>query len=409
LNTIIKLIARFVGNRCVTFDGSRVYYWKVPMIVLPMESLAYIQHRLESEFGPDTRKIIYYLGKVQGKNGTNILIQKYNFKPNPEDLSFFMEQTEFVGIGKWTLDKQDTVNCRYIVKTDYSTNADAYANLYGKRDKPICDYVRGLFAGGFQAGSVVLSNLNEDLDAVEITCKSKGDEFCTFEMKKISEWNSQNDKPNEELFINCEILSHALEKETLPMLLRSVIGNTNDPSTDLSAFISKFTGERQFNFEKKGVVSVLGLNALITPIDIIEMSYYIFFKKYGPTVSSIYYESGRNTSKKMTENLFQQYNLSKNKMDHIKMAFEQIGLIGLGKVEITRFDSNSHKYSFRLFNSPGTHYKQLFGNQKEPVDFFVAGFFSGVLEYIYGLEFQVIETNCVVSGSTCCLFSANKK
>lgn len=114
--TIIKLIARFVGNRCVTFDGSRVYYWKVPMIVLPMDALAHLQHGLEEAFGQETRKIIYQLGKIQGRNGSNILIQKYNVKPDANDLSFFMEQTEFVGIGKMFFQLKEIEKCHFIVE-----------------------------------------------------------------------------------------------------------------------------------------------------------------------------------------------------------------------------------------------------------------------------------------------------
>lgn len=98
--TLIKLLARFVGHKGLTFDGSRVYYWKVPMIVLPMETLAFLQHNLEKEFGPETRKIVYSLGKIQGKNGTNILVEKFKIIPDEDDFSFFMEQTEFVGVGK---------------------------------------------------------------------------------------------------------------------------------------------------------------------------------------------------------------------------------------------------------------------------------------------------------------------
>ena len=96
--TLVKLLVRFLGHKGITFDGSRVYYWKVPMIVLPMDTLVYLQHNFEKKFGPDTRKIFYSLGKIQGKNGCNILIEKFKIIPNEEDLSFFMEQTEFVGI-----------------------------------------------------------------------------------------------------------------------------------------------------------------------------------------------------------------------------------------------------------------------------------------------------------------------
>ena len=102
---LVKLILRVVGHRSISFDGSRIYYWGVPMVLLPMKSFGFLQEQLKSSFGEISDLYLYHLGKIQGKNGTNILLKKYNFSPREKDLNFFLDQTKFVGIGGFDIRK----------------------------------------------------------------------------------------------------------------------------------------------------------------------------------------------------------------------------------------------------------------------------------------------------------------
>jgi predicted hydrocarbon binding protein len=405
--TLVKLLARFIGHKCITFDGSRIYYWKVPMMIIPMEVLAMLQHDLEKEFGSHVRKIFYYLGKIQGRNGSNILIERFSIIPDESDLSFFMEQSEFVGIGKMNLEKNEVSQGYMLINNVNSTNAKAYLDVFGKRDKPICDYVRGLISGAVEAIFQAASKSEETLDGVEIECHAKGDPECKIEVKRTSLWMESEFK--DELLADLSDLNEVKNKQTLSMLMRSPAKNIEKGETQLSISLkNKFKGNH-IEYKEGGIVSLLGMNCLITPIDMTLWLYQILFKKYGGKVNEIFYNTGINFGKKSSEFLFKEFNLKSNNIQHIKMAFELPGLFGLGHVNVLKLDINNHNFLIRVSNSPATQYKELFGLSKIKMDYFLAGIFSGILESIFNIKFNVIEDVCAVSGAKYCMFKANKK
>ena len=405
--TLVKLIARFIGHKCITFDGSRIYYWKVPMMIIPMEILVNLQHNLEKEFGSDTRKLFYYLGKIQGRNGSNILIERFRIIPDESDLSFFMEQSEFVGIGKINLEKNEVSKGYMLLDNINSTNAKAYLDAYGKRNKPICDYVRGLISGAVEAIFQAASKTDETLDGVEINCHAKGDLSCRIEVKRTNLWMDTEFK--DELSFNFSELEEVKKKQTLSMLLRSAAKNIDKPETQLSlSFKKKYKGNH-IEYKEGGVVSLLGMDCLITPVDMTIWLYRILFKKYGDKVNDVFYETGLTFGKKSTEYLFNEFDLKKNNISNIKMAFEMPGLFGLGHVTVLKLDMNNHNYLIRVGNSSAIQYKELFGLSKIKMDYFLAGIFSGILEYIFDLKFDVKEDVCAVSGAKYCIFKGIKK
>jgi predicted hydrocarbon binding protein len=406
--TLIKLIARFVGHKGITFDGSRVYYWKVPMIVLPMEVLAYMQKNFESAFGIETRKIMYSLGKLQGRNGTNILIEKFNIVPDDTDLSFFMEQTEFVGIGKIRLEKSDIKNGYILVHNEGSPNAIAYMKLFGNRESPICDYVRGLLAGAGQAIFYATTKQKDLLEGIEIDCISQGKPACKIEIRKAVEFDKNDAFIKNELPVSFAELDYAFEKESLAMLLRPHVKSVSETETELSKAIKKNHGEYHLKYDEGGVVSVLGKPCLVTPLDIFMLLQYVLEKRFGERVNQIMYEAGEYLGKESTLQTFTLFKFDKKNIRHVNMAFEQVGLYGLGKFTPVIMDTINHKYIFKVENPPGNHYMQLIGLKKQKVDYFLAGFLNGVLSYVFDSRFITQEDSCVVSGSSFCVFKSNR-
>ncbi len=407
--TLIKLIARFIGHKGITFDGGRVYYWKVPMIVLPMDILAFLQHNLEKEFGPDTRKILYSLGKIQGKNGTNILIERFKIIPDAKDLSFFMEQTEFIGVGKIKMINNDFANCHMEIGNNNSPNARAYVNLFGKREKPICDYARGMFAGAFQAIFNASARKKEDFEGIEVECIAKGNPSCRIEIKRVSEWDASDPGIKDELPAIFPEIDEARKKETLAMLLKPPLESMINPETELSRTIKRYHGEYHLKFMEGGIVTIFGMDSLITPMDIFMLLYYVLSKRYGANAKKIFYDAGSFLAKKSTELIFNELGLRKGQVQNINIAFEQPGLFGLGTVHIVKKDTKNHDYIFKVDKAPGVHYSKLIGLKKEKADDYLAGFFNGVLEYLFDLKFSTIEEKCVVSGSPVCLFRSTGK
>lgn len=397
--TLVKLIARFVGHKCITFDGSRVYYWKVPMIIMPMRVLSFLQHNLEQKHGPDTRKIMYALGKIQGRNGSNILIEKFKVVPNEKDLSFFMEQTEFVGVGKITLDKNEVSKGYMLINNENSTNAKAYTGLFGKRKAPICDYVRGLTSGAVEAIYQAASGNHDEVEGVEIKCQAKGDKFCKIEVKK--DWTGYEDELPGEL----KGIDSARKKQTLSMLLRPAARSVEKPETELSIAIKRHYGDNHIKYEKGGEVVLFGMDCLITPIDMANWLYFVLRENYGPSIDDEFYKAGQMLGQESTKGLFAEFKLQKN-LKNIKMAFEQPGLYGLGHVTPMKVDTSNGRYFLRVSNTPGVHHKELLGLTKEKIDYFLAGMFSGIINEITGKDVTIKEETCSASGASHCIFKA---
>ena len=78
----------------------------------------------------------------------------------------------YMGHGRAELVEIDYSNHYVKLRFYNSFNAIGYENS----DKPVCHYMRGLFAAG---GSVLL---NDELHCIATKCKGMGHEYCEFEI-----------------------------------------------------------------------------------------------------------------------------------------------------------------------------------------------------------------------------------
>ena len=404
---IIKLLVRIVGHRCITFDGSRVYYWKVPMIVLPMSILSKLQHDLSTKLGPDVNKYLFNLGKIQGENGTNILIKKYNFKANSEDLRFFLEQTKFVGIG--VLEDIDKDISKYYLRLRNTTSpfAIAYKEIYGLQKESVCNYMRGLIAGASQAVCANVNNEEREMTAIETKCIAKGDPYCEFEIR-------EKNKFDKKLFGKADFdalpkeLIFAKKKETLAALLRTAVSNCKNPETLLLQYLKK--NKKNFiDFSDNGEVSIFNAKGLITPMDIINLFFNILEKKYGyKRVYDIVYSIGVEFGLNKSIDMFKRYHFQKD-LPMFKTSIGEVGLYGLGHPEIISFDKVKNTLLIKVCNTPGLLFRDLTGLRKEFFDYLLSGFLAGACQFFFDKPMKSTEIKCSVKGHEACVFEITKK
>jgi len=402
--TIIKLLARFFGHKGYQFDGSRAYYWKVPMIVLPMQTLGQLQHDLQQKFGNDINKMIYKLGKLQGRNGSNILIEKFKVTPDASDLSFFLEQSEFVGVGKTIMVESDIDKGYFLLKNTNSPMAKGYEAVYGKTTKPVCNYWRGLATGAFEAIFTTIKGEPQELESYETHCICKGDPECRVEIRKKSDMN--NKLYNEQSEISNKHLDMVMEKETLKMLLRPASANPKKTETDISLAFKRLN-KGHLKFEDNGVVLLSGLPSLITPIDIVALLFYTVQHSYGPGADKIISNVGVQLGKTFTDQLMHQLKLNPTNIAHVRMVLQQPGLFGLGTGEPMKMDLTGKNFITKIHNTPAVNYTQLLGSSKIPMDYFIAGILSGSLEILLGQNFTTTEQACFAVSRSPCVFKSS--
>lgn len=401
---LVKLILRVVGHRSISFDGSRIYYWGVPMVLLPMKSFGFLQEQLKSSFGEISDLYLYHLGKIQGKNGTNILLKKYNFSPREKDLNFFLDQTKFVGIGGFDIIENGLKKgCTARIFNSTSPFAREYKQIFGIQKEGCCHYIRGLLAGATQTVCESLNGVDVELVCNEVKCISKGDDVCEFEIrpKKKGEICNQDFKE-----IPIEI-KDIRKIETLKKLLRVPVSNTSESRTELYSLLKRHN-KNFFIFSEEGEVSIYrDVKGLVTPLDILNLIYYLYSSAFdNEEVEKIFYETGRFAGLTESKKFMKEYNVSK-KRDTIKLLIEQIGVFGLGKAKLLSLDSkNNAKVEVR--NSPGLLFKNLKGVQKKKFDYLVGGFLSGVFSFFYGGDFVVVERECSAMKNSPCIFEIKR-
>ena len=399
---LLKLLSRVIGNKHIRFDGSRIFYWNVPMIALPFDFLVNLEHDLSKRYGERVHSIFYQIGKLQGENGTNILLKKFNITPKKEDLSFFAEQTEFVGIGKLSFYDLSTLPINAELK--FSPNASVYNERFKKASAGVCNISRGLITGAIKALYNKTYVNNDDLDGIEKECVAMGSDTCTFEIRRKEDWQ-KTEKADNSFGYDDDALNDIREKENLTSLLRTPAKSQVDPNTELGGMIKKKSqGSLPFGFEG-GVIRICDMPCLITPMDIYSIIYHELISQFGDDVKKRLYQNAKTLGKNLASHVDRGFNLSAQR-EPLKYLVGMFGCLGLGKLDIVRVGKGKKTLHFSLNDGPGNHYRHLFGVAKMQTDEMIAGMVSGMLAYNQGKEFMTQETDCVVAGTSSCSFKS---
>lgn len=396
-NFIMGLITRVLANKFVKFDGSKVYYWDVPMMAMPFDNFASMQYDLETKYGVDIKKIFYSLGKIQGKNGTNILLKKFNITPKKEDLTFYIEQTKFIGIGKIELLEFDTKNAIFRVILENSPHCAFIFKKNKKLKNSFCDYQRGLIVGAVEAIMQVILNLNLSFDGVETKCLAKGDDICEFVIKKTEDFN-------ENLELKNDLVSFIKKKENLNMLLRNSNILKNKNVTMYHQFLKQKKLDVPFKYNSEGLILFLDTKLLITPMDIFVLLYFLLNKIYGSKINKDFYNFGNFFADSIFECLKNNFPFH-TKTKSLNVLLQQMGLFGFGLPLVVNSNFSEGIIITNLTDSTGLYYKEIIGlNKNVKVDFFVSGYINRIIELFLNKKTTTEEINCIVGGSGKCVF-----
>jgi len=125
--------------------------------------------------------------------------------------------------------------------------------------------------------------------------------------------------------------------------------------------------------------------------------------------SMILYEAGKAAGMmdvQKTRDFLQRIGTSKEKLvDIIVNDIKIPARLGLCFSKVDKFDKKTGETVFRVENSFST----LYGQSKKAVCCFLSGHFAGSMSYLYGSEFEAVETKCVCKGDDYCEFRVMPK
>lgn len=398
---LIQLVSRIMGFKAISFDGNHVFLLKVPMILIPYKTLAQFQHLLIERYGfSDVYSIIFGLGSIQGYNGTSIYIKNYRILPNEKDLLFFLEQTKLVGLGNITLQLADIKGKHAILSYYNSPEAIKYTEMYGVQKFPVDFYQLGLIAGSTQA----ICN-GGDIVGLEKKCLAKGDDRCLIEVRDRKDWSSEEEY-EKDLPKKIKEIEELKKLETIKSLLEPVKIEKAEMS-NLMKFLSNKYKNRVFSFSDKGI-HLFDINGMITPIEILSLLAYTTIRKFGDGVTKIFYEVGKEEGKELISQIKEKVTFRED-FSSLSMAFESIGLVGLGSVEIIRSDMKNKNFILKVKdNYLARKYLKFFGIQKKGIDYYLSGILAGIATGLLNENMDAFEDKCLVQGSPYCVFEIEK-
>lgn len=175
---MLKLVSDLLLHRKFIFEEGRVTLFNIPISIIPTNFMVLLQKDLESK---GLGQLIYKVAKINGKDWFQSMDNDFSLKTK-DVMKWGPDLISLAGWGKVTVRTKKDSEKSVVITLEKSANAI----VYGRCDKPVDDFFRGLVCG---AWSYVYG---EELDAVETKCMSKGDSFCEFVIMPKAKFDMQN-------------------------------------------------------------------------------------------------------------------------------------------------------------------------------------------------------------------------
>jgi len=353
------------GGFCI--EEGTIKIWGDYSIFVPINAFITLFDKMKEEIGEkETEEIFYWLGRMNGKNATEMLIKR--FGANKKDIPLFVNGATQDGMGYLQIHEYDKKNFKYgVVVGTNSILAESHKKHNGVQKKQIDYYLAGILAGGVEP------LINKDYEVEEIECVAKGDKKCTYYVREIKTPNKFS------FFKKLKIKEEEILKKTRKIMLKrkssfKLFGRKNITFGDGSFTIDGIKGIDLMNYGKV-VLDKIIKELAPTKKEFIEKE---FAKEYVNSIKN---------------------RISKKNLQEILKAIE---IFGYGKFKI--LFSGSKRILISNKNNPYPRdYIEIFGKQKEGVDKFLCYFLEEIFR-ANNKQVKVKETKCASCGGGECVF-----
>lgn len=372
---VSKFLLNIFAKGSIYLQNGRLTLWNNPFLFIPMSSFAILQKGIIDLMGYEGENLLYWLGRLQGRNSSEVFIKRFGYKPSEENFKYFIDGSILVGMGdihlvELNIPKIATLECVN------SPLAITYLDKFGKSKNSMDHYMRGILSGGSEP------LVKFKIDCNEVKCIAKGDKKCVYELKKV-------------------------EIEKTPDAIKSL----GDISTKIVTFteglflkrrlsISKIFSKQLINFND-GSLFIDNVRGLIIPTYIFS----IISKVLMQTNSEKFLKILDEVSKDYILSLRMNFNLQdKPTIIQINNLFKKLDKFGFGEFRAIKYIGSD----LIIQNSTNPYpddYKTIFGIQNTPVDFLSTSLIKAIFNYCYPQKkINVLEKNCLSCKKTPCLF-----
>jgi predicted hydrocarbon binding protein len=154
---------------------------------------------------------------------------------------------------------------------------------------------------------------------------------------------------------------------------------------------------------RDGVITYWGDYSVFVPMESFVTIYYELKKDIGEEqTNELFYWLGTLIGRNSTNLLLKKYGLDKSNLPLFVNGATQDGL---GYLKILKYDKEFNKGKVSGTNSIfALSYKKIYGNAKDPVDYYLAGMLAGGTEPLVNKFVEAIEITCMARGDQSCLY-----
>jgi predicted hydrocarbon binding protein len=150
-------------------SGGELSYKGVRYMLIRPETLIEFQKRAEELLRDKGEELLYQSGFKGGKLSATKYRDFFHLS-DEEIVKFMMEMGGEIGWGHFSLVEMDLRKKRMVIDVENSP----FAIAYGKSDRPVCHFTRGVLGG---KGEVVF---RKPVTTSEVQCQAKGNKKCQF-------------------------------------------------------------------------------------------------------------------------------------------------------------------------------------------------------------------------------------
>jgi predicted hydrocarbon binding protein len=367
-----RLIDQFLLNvfsrGTLVHESGINYMWNNPFVFFPIKSYVILYSELKKLMGKDADELFYWLGVVQGRNSTKMLIERYGFKG--KDLHIFIDGAAAIGMGYLKLTKHHPEYKWGIVEGTNSSVAAEFRKLHPDYKGAIHHYIAGIFAGGVEV------IFNQPSFSRERQCIAGGFSKCVYytelvDDEHVPEFLGKDYKKFENM--GASVTRRYLGKKTFFKILL----------------------KKDFSF-RSGSFYFRDIEGINLEVYLIVLMRHVISKYKG------YDEVIKKVSDATIGALFGKKSYRFNKGNLLK-CFERLEMLGFGKLNL-KFSINNRLILESVNNPFAREYYSIFKSSKKPVDNFLAELLNSFFKNVFNKKCKVIEKECIACRNRTCLF-----
>ena len=172
---MFKVVANLLLQKQLAFEKGKISLLGQPIVILPVEEFSFLQEYLEQR---GLENLIYYSAKHTGEHWLKKMVPKYKMKET-NLIEWGCNILTLAGWGELKLVKKDASRQNIFFElTGGTIGLDKKGKLYST------DHLLRGYVAAFASFAYKL-----DMDAIEISCLSKGDNKCVYNVRQKKDFN----------------------------------------------------------------------------------------------------------------------------------------------------------------------------------------------------------------------------